>query len=55
MLDRVDGITALMMGRLAKAMAERRAEWLLRYSWFVDEVNAMLDDVPPEPLDGWLC
>ena len=51
-LDHVDEITKLMLGALGRAMAERRAPWLLHYSWFVDLVNELLDDVPGKPLDG---
>ena len=51
-LDRVDDITALMLGALGRAMAERRATWLLHYSWFVDLINELLDDLPSKPLDG---
>jgi hypothetical protein len=51
-LDRVDEITALMLGALGRAMAERRAPWLLHYSWFVDLINELLDDLPGKPLDG---
>ena len=51
-LDRVDDITALMLGALGRAMAERRHTWLEHYGWFTDLVIELLDDVPPEPLDG---
>jgi hypothetical protein len=51
-LDHVDDITALMLGALGRAMAERRAPWLLHYSWFFDLINELLDDVPSRPLDG---
>jgi hypothetical protein len=33
-------------------MAERRHTWLLHYSWFVDFINELVDDVPVKPLDG---
>jgi hypothetical protein len=51
-LDHVDDITALMLGALARAMAERRHTWLLHYGWFVDLVNELLEDEPGKPLDG---
>jgi hypothetical protein len=51
-LDRVDDITALMLGALGRAVAERRHTWLLHYGWFVDLVNELLDDLPGKPLDG---
>lgn len=51
-VNRVDDITALMLGALGRAMAERRHTWLLHYSWFVDLINELLDDAPGKPLDG---
>jgi hypothetical protein len=51
-LDHVDDITAVMLGALGRAMAERRHAWLLHYDWFVDLLNELLDDVPGKPLDG---
>ena len=51
-LDRVDDITALMLGALGRAMAERRHTWLEHYGWFTDLVIELLDDVPGKPLDG---
>jgi hypothetical protein len=51
-LDRVDDITALMLGALGRAMAERRHTWLEHYGWFTDLVIELLDDLPGKPLDG---
>jgi hypothetical protein len=51
-LDHVDDITAVMLGALGRAMAERRHAWLLHYSWFVDLINELLDNLPSRPLDG---
>ena len=51
-VEHTDEITALMMGALGRAMAERRHTWLLHYSWFVDLVNEPLDDAPGKPLNG---
>jgi hypothetical protein len=51
-LGRVDDITALMLGGLGRAMAERRAPWLLHYRWFAELINELLDDAPGKPLDG---
>jgi hypothetical protein len=51
-VDRTDEITALMLGAMARAIAERRHTWLLHYSWFVDLVNELSDDEPGKPLDG---
>jgi len=51
-LDHVDDITALMLGALGRAMAERRHTWLLHYTWFVDLLNELVDDVPGKPLNG---
>jgi hypothetical protein len=39
-LDHVDDITALMLGALGRAMAERRHTWLQHYGWFTDLVRA---------------
>jgi hypothetical protein len=51
-LDHVDDITALMLGALGRAMAERRHTWLQHYGWFTDLVIELLDDQPGKPLDG---
>ena len=51
-VERTDEITALLLGALVRAMAERCHAWLLHYSWFVDIVNELLDDAPGKPLDG---
>ena len=51
-LDRVDDITALMLGALGRAMAERRHTWLEHYGWFTDLVIELLEDEPGKPLDG---
>ena len=51
-LDHIDDITALMLGALGRALAERRHAWLLHYAWFVDLINELLDDQPGKPLDG---
>jgi hypothetical protein len=48
-VERTDEITALLLGALGRAIAERRHTWLLHYSWFVDLVNELLDDVPGKP------
>jgi hypothetical protein len=49
-LDNV--VTALMLGALGRAMAERRHTWLQHYGWFTDLVIELLDDEPDKPLDG---
>jgi hypothetical protein len=49
---RADEIAALLMGALARAMAQGNARWLAQYAWFTDLVNEMLDDRPGKPLDG---
>ena len=51
-LDHVDDITALMLGALARAMAERRHTWLQHYGWFTYLVIELLEDEPGKPLDG---
>ena len=51
-LDHVDDITALMLGALGRAMAERRHTLLQHYGWFTDLVIELLDDLPTAPLDG---
>jgi hypothetical protein len=51
-LDQVDDITALMLGALGRAMAERRHTWLQHYGWFTDLVIELLEDEPGKPLDG---
>jgi hypothetical protein len=51
-LDNVDDITALMLGALGRAMAERRHTWLQHYGWFTDLVIELLEDEPGKPLDG---
>ena len=51
-LDHVDDITALMLGALGRAMAERRRTWLQHYGWFTDLVIELLGDEPDKPLDG---
>jgi hypothetical protein len=51
-LDHVDDITALMLGALGRAMAERRHTWLQHYGWFTDLVIELLEDEPGKPLDG---
>jgi glutamyl-tRNA reductase len=51
-VERVDEITVLLMSAMARAMAERREPWLNHYSWFVDLLNEMLNDLPDKPLDG---
>jgi hypothetical protein len=45
-LDNVDDITALMLGALGRAMAERRHTWLQHYGWFTDLVIELLEDEP---------
>jgi hypothetical protein len=50
-LDQVDDITALMLGALGRAMAERRHTWLQHYGWFTDLVIELLDDQPGQALD----
>ena len=51
-LDHIDDITALMLGALGRALAERRHAWLEHYGWFTDLVIELLDDLPDKPLDG---
>ena len=45
-LDNVDDITALMLGALGRAMAERRHTWLQHYGWFTDLVIELLEVEP---------
>jgi hypothetical protein len=51
-LARVDDITALMLGALGRAMAERRHTWLRHYGWCTDPVIELLDDQPGKSLHG---
>jgi len=51
-LDHADDITALMLGALGRAIAERRHTWLQHYGCFTDLVIELLNDLPGKPLDG---
>jgi hypothetical protein len=51
-VERTDEVTALMLGAMARAIAERRHTGLLHYSWFVNLINELLDALPGKPLDG---
>jgi hypothetical protein len=51
-LDHVDDIMAVMLGRVAKAMELGDAAWLERYAWFTKLVERLSDDEPGTPLDG---
>jgi hypothetical protein len=37
---------------MMQALNTRHKPWLMRYSWFVDLVNELLEDEPGKPLDG---
>jgi hypothetical protein len=49
---RVDAISEVMFAAMKRALTTRHKPWLMRYSWFVDPVNELLDDLPGKPLDG---
>jgi hypothetical protein len=49
---RVDAISEVMLAAMKRALTTRHKPWLMRYSWFVDLVNELLDDLPGKPLDG---
>ena len=49
---RVDAISEVMFAAMKRALTTRHKPWLTRYSWFVDLVNELLDDVPGKPLDS---
>ena len=49
---RVDAISEVMFAAMKRALTTRHKPWLMRYSWFVDLVNELLDDAPGKPLDG---
>ena len=49
---RVDAISEVMLAAMKQALNTRHKPWLMRYSWFVDLVNELLDDEPGKPLDG---
>jgi hypothetical protein len=49
---RVDAISEVMLAAMKRALTTRHKPWLMRYSWFVDLVNELLDDLPGKPLDS---
>jgi hypothetical protein len=51
-LDHVDDIMAVMMGRAAKAMELGDAAWLERYAWFTTLIETLSEGEPGKPLDG---
>ena len=51
-LDHVDDIMAVMLGRVAKAMELGDAAWLERYAWFTTLVERLSEGQPSKPLDG---
>jgi len=51
-VQRVDDITTVLMLAIRRALIEKDADFLQRYSWFTDAAMDLLNDVPAKPLDG---
>ncbi len=54
-LDHVDDITALMLGAMARAIADRRRTWLQHLRLvrqYPDLMIELLEDEPGKPFDG---
>lgn len=51
-VDHVDDIMAVMLGRVARAMELADAAWLERYAWFTTLVERLSEGGPGKPIDG---
>jgi hypothetical protein len=51
-VERVDDITAILFGLTCRPVHAGDHEWIARFGWFGEILDALDNDVPGKPLDG---